>query len=911
VTLDPPDPVEAGQLELFTGGSRLEEDFKEVVLMVGLDAAVGAMLKKPAAQPDAETTARAEALFKEWKAKPERKLMNVDRALLLDALEDPASPRSFVAWLRGTELGDFFYQVDPGDREQVTLGRFVPLDATEKEKRKILKELKREQKKGRLIGLALDDLGQWDTWVSSSLRTAEGKPVPGGSTFEPRKYTLDAALAGRDLRLTGRARIDLEPVAGGTRTVTLSLPSDYQIQRVTSPEGKDLFYQWTSGNLTAVFPQAPAAGQTVSLVVEYTGSPVEKDWNLTTLRDTTTWYPRTGSLDRAQYDVTFHWPKGFDLVSSGRQAGSGESADGGRWERRVMDDPSPDFSFEVGHFKIETARAGHVEIRFAFGSGSALTGRGVREDVIKTVSDALLYFEEVYGPYPLDVLTVTTARRSFSQGILGFVTLSDLLLNDAGMWNRLLGLTDRRLVIAHEIAHQWWGDQVGWTSYRDQWISEAMASYAALRYSHDRLADKISGVGITAGWQSDLQTKLPSGRTVESVGPVVLGQRLDSSLTSDAYRAIVYDKGAVVLDMLARALGEDNFPKVLKQIVKVAHGGTISTEDFVAMVEKVTSTDLQGFAGQYIYGTGLSEVVYDYQLEKKPGGKGWVIQGKARQQTPHRFRYRVVTTSQGTFDVAHEAVQAVDVQRSALVVPVEIETYDPQKPKGKGTNGANGSIRGNILVKGEETAFSFEVETEPKRLWLDPKARVFGLFFDAKRSPKRVLYFKGLEAAAFGKGEDAAALYEQALTMEEPAPESANVLYVGDSIYTGNTVYWQDVQEMRRVLNARIELSRCRLFLDQGNDGKAAEALERARRVFGGDSTAVKLLQARLDVRSGSYEKAFRHLRNGITDEGDLENGEGYALLAVAAKATGHKEELDKALKKARDNGVDVTVLRP
>jgi hypothetical protein len=777
------------------------------------------------------------------------------------------------------------------------VGHFVPLDATEKEKRQLSREISREQRKGRLIGLELEDLGQWDTWLASSLRGADGKPVPGGPAFEAKKYTLDVTLAERGLRLSGRARIDLDIMMPGSRAVVLQLPGDYQVSRVTDAAGKDLFFQNNQGDLTILLPQAPGAGEVPSILVEYSGSPVEKDWNVTTLRDTSSWYPQTEGFNRAGYDATFHWPKGFDLVASGRRTDGGETADGTRWERRVLDLPSLGFSFEVGHFKLETAPAGHVTIRFAFGPGSTLTGRGVKEDVIRAVSDSLQYYESVFGPYPLDEMTVTTASRGYSQGMLGFVTLSDSLLNDAGMWNRYLGLEDRRLVIAHEVAHQWWGNQVGWTSYRDQWISEAMASYAALRYSHDRLSDKLSGVDLTAGWQRVLGEILPSGRPLESLGPVVLGTRLFSSKADDVYRPIVYMKGAVVLDMLARTLGEDNFPKVLQQIVKVAHQNTLSTEDLVAMIERITSTDLQPFAGQFIYGTGLPEVLYSYHFEKKPDGKGWLVQGEARQQTPHRFRYKVVTTSRGTFDVARETVDQVDIRQSALVVPVEVALYNPQKPKGKGKDGANEALRGNILVKGETTPFSIDLETEPKGFWLDRNARVFGLFFDEKLNPKRALYAQGLKAAVAGQATEAAAFYERALVTEEPSPDN------------GETVYWQVLQWNRRLLNAKIELSRCRLLLDQGKDEEAASALDRARRVVGGDDAAANLLQARLDVRRGDYEKAFRRLRKGVSDEGDLENGEGYALLAIAAKATGHKEELEKASKKARDSGVEMTAL--
>ena len=238
IEVEPPDAIEAGQLELFTGGSRLDEEFKEAVLVVGQDAAVSAVLRRPAAVPDAELTRRAEALYADWRKKGEWKYMSVERGMLLNALHDPVAAGYFAAWFRGGERGDIFYCVQPGEREQVTVGHFIPIEATDKEKRKLVKQISREQRKGRLLGVEVDDLGQWDTWLSASLRTAGGKPAPGSATYEPKKYTLDVNLTERDLRLTGKARIDLEPVIAGSRAVSLILPSDFQVAKVTDPGGR-------------------------------------------------------------------------------------------------------------------------------------------------------------------------------------------------------------------------------------------------------------------------------------------------------------------------------------------------------------------------------------------------------------------------------------------------------------------------------------------------------------------------------------------------------------------------------------------------------------------------------------------------------------------------------------------------
>ena len=900
--LEPPDEVEAGQLELFTGGTRLDEEFSEMVLVMGLDAAADALMKKPKAAPDAAQAKRAEEIYAGWKSGPERKLLGVEDAILADVIGDPAAQSYFAARFRGNELGDFLYLVEPDGQEQVTLGKFTPLEATEKEKRKLLKQISREQRRGRLIGLELDDLGQYDTWVSAALRGRDGKAIPGVAAFEPEKYTLEISLGEKDLRLQGRARLDLRPVVRNPRAVHLRLSPDLQVSKVTDGAGADLFFRRTGRDLTVVLPAAvPEDGKT-AVVVEYAGSAIEKDGSSHALLDTTEWYPHAGTVDRAPYDVTFRWPKRVDLLAAGRRVEGGENG-AMIWERRVLDVPAAWFSFEVGKLRIETAQAGHVKVTLGFDPEVNKMGKEAREEIAKTVVDSLQYFEEMFGPYPLDELTVVTVPRSYSQATLGFVTLSSLMMYDLEVYNLIFRLEDRRTVIAHEVAHQWWAHQVGWSSYRDQWISEAVANYAALLFARQRLDWKDRyGLGPTAGWQEALSSTTSDGRTVESIGPVVLGERLFSSRSGDAYEPIVYRKGAVILDMLARTLGEENFPKVLRQVVKAAGNRPISTGDFLTIIEKVTSVDLDWFAKQYVYGTGLPEVYYSYRFEPKGEGK-WLVTGEARQQTPYRFRYRVVKTGQG-FDVTREKLDQIQVESSSLVVPIEIGLYDPARDESKGRKkekAANATLRGHVLLQGERTPLAIEVEHEPKGFWLDRHEVVFGKFFNESRHPKRMLFYQGLDAAAAGQDAQAEALYAKALTAEVHAAGAEEGTAKGD------------LKREARLLDAQIELGLSRLHLEQGKDADAEAALGRARRVLGSYGgwvdEEIKLLEARLDMRRGQFDKAFRRLRKGLLRAGSLDSTEGYVLLAIAARKTGHNEELEEALKKAKENGADLALL--
>src|SRR5262249_22483965 len=170
---------------------------------------------------------------------------------------------------------------------------------------------------------------------------------------------------------------------------------------------------------------------------------------------------------------------------------------------------------------------------------------GRQDRIGQTVAAVVPYFEELFGPYPSDELKIVTVLRNYSQGLFGLVTLSDVMMT--------AGEEDDRTVIAHELAHQWWGNLVSQRSYRDAWLSEGMANYAALLYQKNRVpAKERVRVGPTTRWKGELLGTTAEGRPVESLGPLTLGIRLDSTKCDVGYEAIVYVKGAIVLDMLAK-----------------------------------------------------------------------------------------------------------------------------------------------------------------------------------------------------------------------------------------------------------------------------------------------------------------------------------------------------------------------
>jgi hypothetical protein len=750
-----------------------------------------------------------------------------------------------------------------------------------------------------LIGVELDDLGQWDTWLSSSLRTKEGVVAPGAAAFEPVRYTLDVTVEDPVEKIHGVAKIELKPVLPGVRTVEIRLPRDFEVSAVRLGDAK-LPFERSGTNLTVVLPEVPSTEGTVTIAVEYEGVAIAGDAKSYALRDTQNWYPHVGVLDRATYEATFHWPRRFDLLAPGHRVEGGETGNL-KWERRRLELATWGYSFELGKFALEQRQVGHVAVTLAFDPTSKSQGHDSRKEIGDTVAEALSFFETTFGPYPLDELTVSTIPRGFSQSMLGFITLSDVMMLDKSFWTLILGFEDRRTVIAHEMAHQWWGHRVTWASDRDVWLSEAMANYSALLYQDEKIepatgkkVDRKSRredvlVGPTSGWQDALTRTLPDERAIDSVGPVVLGSRLFSSRTSGAYEPIVYKKGAVILDMLARSLGEDNFPKVLHEVVRAVNGATISTREFFDLIEKITGTNLDPFVSRFVEGTGLPEVYYTYKYQKEGEGK-WRVQGEARIETPYRFRYRAVAAG-GGFDITRERLDTIrDLAGLALIVPVQVAFYDPARDeaKWKKSSEPNAVLKGRMVFRGERIPIDIPIDFEPRHFWLDRDKRVYGRFFDESLRPKRTLCYHGEDQAAAGRLDEAVRLFTQAQTAEvwngDPDDKPSN----------------SDLRIESREFDSRIQLGLARIALDRGQDAEAQAALDRAKKTLssvtgGWAEEDIRVIESRLDLRRGDYDRAFKRLNKALLKREDSDTTESYVLLAIAAQKTGHADELKKA----------------
>jgi len=573
--------------------------------------------------------------------------------------------------------------------------------------------------------------------VWTSYKAVNAPPVP--EQFAAISYGEDTAIAS-DLSLTGKATLRLKCLVGGVRVLNLELSRFLQVQKVTDAGGNPLiFFQNADvrrqeiarrGNdvLYVILPSGAITGKMYELHITYHGTVIEDDGNgVYFVGARGSWYPHlAGTTQFASFDLKFRWPKSLRLVATGRQISHGEDGNDltGEWRGT---EPLALAGFNLGGYAVQSIN-GKPEIRlYANQQLEQNIANRLRENaalqpslvprffhplpnpaaVLKNLGSRLLksvhYYEGLNGPFPFRTLNVSQIPGSFGQGWPGLLYLSTYVFlppeaqQQAGL-SEISQEEVQQLVPFHEVVHQWWGNVVAPASYRDAWIPEGMATYQSLMYDQERHRSKNTLDSWLLQFRAALVAKDPvSGQPVDATGPLDFGYRLNSSKTPDAYRIIVYDKGAWVMHMLRMMLRDPRakdpdarFELLLRNTLRDYRFRTISTRQFQNEVQRLmtpsmdleSSRSMSWFFDQWVRETGIPEYSASYAV--KPRRFDFLIVGALRQRlVPSVFTERV-------------PIYGVDARGRKIFL-------------------------GSVVTNGRSTPFRFAMRVPPVKLLIDPE----------------------------------------------------------------------------------------------------------------------------------------------------------------------------------------------
>jgi hypothetical protein len=440
-------------------------------------------------------------------------------------------------------------------------------------------------------------------------------------------------------------------------SVLLRLAESLVVSSVSSPDGGGLLALRPSGQHTVVvgLPAGMTAGDAVTLDVQYHGrllpqvlerevmdvAPDEGDGDQGALdvsvfieprylysnRDA--WYPQPRSRRHATASLRLTMPERYDVVASGERGAeaTSEAADadqGGSAERvRTVEyraaEPVRYLAFLVTRL-VSTGRAeGVVPVQVV--STPDLTRPQIEAD---RVAGILAFYAKLVGDAPYSSFTVAALRDRLPGGHSPayFALVNEPHPATPFTWSSdPVAFDDApEFFLAHEVAHQWWGQAVGPRNYHEQWISEGFAQYVAWRY-----VESIHGPVVAGRLMRRMRDTAVS---LSREGPVYLGYRV-GHLRADAraFRGVVYNKTAVVLNMLQQVIGDAAFGRGLRRLFAERRFNVAGYQDVVGAFQAETSFPVDRFFARWILGADVPAL----RVTWRPGGAG---RGTVRVEQP-------------------------------------------------------------------------------------------------------------------------------------------------------------------------------------------------------------------------------------------------------------------------------------
>ena len=460
-------------------------------------------------------------------------------------------------------------------------------------------------------------------------------------------YNVDLALSPVRQWIDGVTTVTVRVKAPVITSISLRLADSLVIRSITSDKFGRLFgFRVDYQNLVVInLPAAVGEDSTIKLTFVYSGrlEPQFTDGSETIAAgqsqgfsdapefsaepsflysNRNAWYPQGTTTDYATATMKISVPIGYDCVASGVLDPGWPQVHGTREEqseRKVYSFTSPQplryLAFVVSKLQhVETATLDFPEfgqtLKLSVEAAPRQVGRG--HEFARRATDIIKFYASLAGdvPYPTFTLALIEGDLPGGHSPAYFAELLQPLPMTVQTWRNDPAAFDRfpDFFLAHELAHQWFGQAVGWGNYHEQWLSEAFAQYLAALYGQRERGDGVFN-GI-------LKQMRRWAMNESDQGPVYLGYRL-GHIKNDGriFRALVYNKGAAVLHMLRRLIGDDAFFKGLRRFYASARFRKVGTDELKEAFEAEAGRSLDVFFDRWIYGSTLPRLKVTYRVE--------------------------------------------------------------------------------------------------------------------------------------------------------------------------------------------------------------------------------------------------------------------------------------------------------
>jgi aminopeptidase N len=422
---------------------------------------------------------------------------------------------------------------------------------------------------------------------------------PGDTNIDILYYKLNLAIDSSSGFIQGAVTVTAQSLSDGLNSFFLDLTNSLTIDSILSNKTKVVYVHNNDNTVQISLNNPLSVGQKFSIIVYYHGIPPQTGfgsyivskhnnypiiWTLSEPYGARDWWPcKDTPGDKADSsDVWITCSSFFKVASNGILTEIKNNKNGTmtwKWKNR----------YPIAHYLISFAMTNYIEYKEYFhyvpGDSMLVDNYIYPEnfnqntiDQLKLTIDMLTIYSDIFGPYPW--LDEKYGHAQFGWG--------------GGMEHQTIAsvVNFGEELIAHELAHQWYGDKITCKDWQDIWLNEGFATYAVALYYEKKYGQfRYNNYMYTQFLKANHAQGSIYVQNIQSVGEIFDGLRS-------------YAKGAVVLHMLRGVVGDSAFFKILKDYTadpSVAYG-VVTTEDFQRIAESVSGLDLHYFFNEWIYG---------------------------------------------------------------------------------------------------------------------------------------------------------------------------------------------------------------------------------------------------------------------------------------------------------------------
>jgi aminopeptidase N len=415
-------------------------------------------------------------------------------------------------------------------------------------------------------------------------------PTSGNGGYGVDRYELDLRYRVATNRLDGTATI----TATSTQTLTRFSLDLIRLRatKVRIPGRRSVRFTQSTRKLVVDPGTAIEPGETFTVIVDYGGAPAPRSstWGVVGWEELAdgvivaaqpsgapTWFPCNDSVaDKATYGIRIATDAAYTVVCNGVLAEHRVAAGRGHWH---YEQPEPTATYlatvQLGRYAVQQRPWG--SLAFPPAREAAVVAD------FAAVDDMMALFERDFGPYPFGTysVVVTDDVLEIPLEAQNLAIFGSNHADGAGVAERL---------VAHELAHQWFGNSVGIAAWRHIWLNEGFAAYAEWLWSEHR-----------GGPTADAQARHFRRSLALRPRDIVVGDPGAALMFDDR----VYKRGALTLHALRLTIGDEAFFDVLRAWTQRHAHGIATTDEFRALAAERSGRDLDELFDAWLLRTSL------------------------------------------------------------------------------------------------------------------------------------------------------------------------------------------------------------------------------------------------------------------------------------------------------------------